>query len=241
MSQTTTPRNVLCHEPFAGNGFTVRFAEVLRTDDPRYLLDPSRFSEADTTHGELRAKYMRTLQRGMEAGERVMKATLEADAPKPPKPIKEIPFKYQVLATRHIGPIAGSVPIKSTDEHGEPIVIHKGSVADARWKIVKRNRDAFVSVLMEGAEAPAPRVKEPARSLVCVALDGLTHYDSDLTVAHRIEFGQIVRADHPLVEIQPHSFLPAGSTEADAALEALTRPLMVVAGPRQVISDSGAS
>jgi hypothetical protein len=229
------PGLMACFEPYAGNGFAVKYGERLRKDDPRYI--EGRFLPADTPDHELRAAYVRTIQRGTEEGEERARQTLaemakEHEKAPPPKDPREAPLRLQRVAIKHVGPFGGTAPMARFDESREPRVIDTGQIADARWGIVKRNKRAFVPVLPDGVDADD--------ALVCVApWPGVIQMGADGLVARQIYPMQLASPMDPLVQVNPTMFVLPGVDGAPLPQGDTPFALTVVASPQQVVADSG--
>jgi len=245
----TTAEMMVCFEPYAGqftaknadgelyvvDNFNVRFGQRMSVTDPRYRA--GHFLPDGTSEAELRAEYQRAITREGAKGEVIMQRTLAEmrgetgkGKKKPAVAIRpeDIPLKHRVILLKRLGPIGASGVMRLVGENGEPAIVEKGAIADARWKIVKRNRQHTVPVLLPGVD--------PATALV--VRETLTQMGADGgTTARRVYAGQWISPDDPLVEI--HGADNGLFSRPDGRPGDSPGEFIVVARPDQVTSDSG--
>jgi hypothetical protein len=247
---TATAETKVCFEPYAGqftaknaagelyvvDNFSVRFGQRMSVTDPRYRA--GHFLPEGTSEEELRAEYQRAINRESAKAEVIMQRTLaemrgengKGKKKKPPTQIRpeDIPLQHRVVLLKRLGPIGASGVMRLVGEKGEPAVVEKGAIADARWKLVKRNRKHTVPVLLPGVD--------PATALV--VRETLTQLGADGgTIARRVYAGQWISPDDPLVEI--HGADNGLFSRPDGRPGATPGELIIVARSDQVTSDSG--
>jgi len=183
-----------------------------------------RAAQAFAMEGDARARA------GLAETERQLKAAEERFKPKEKPPI---PLERQRLAiagagvvgvTQFFGRVIGGDRLLGLRiPEGEPMHVRAGEIADAEWLVVKKYPECFVDVL------PAGVVVEDA--LLCIADEVIKRFDAN---GERVVYpGQMIHKDDELVRLNPTMFAPVG-TPWNAR-----RELITVAGPQQVVSDTG--
>ena len=179
------------------------------------------------------AKVIAVATEGMERREAELKRAEDKFQPKGPQPI---PLERQVVCIKGAGAIgytAGRELIGGDRMRGlhmpdgEPWHTQVGDIADAKWLIVRRYPEHFVSVLPDGVAAQD--------ALVCIAAEPITrfHASGEGRIESVIYPGQLISKDDERVTFNPTMFASVG-TAVNSRGE-----MIIVASPQQVVSDSG--